>query len=283
MKLPFSPGITTDIPFEQYLKLPGLSASAMKKLMRSPLAFKWNQDHPDHASTPAMALGTAAHTAILEPHRMRTEYVLWDGDRRGKAWSDFKEANASKSILTAGEFSDVKGMHDSIHGYGPAERYLKDGIAEVTIQWLDPNTGRLMRGRIDWVTVIDGHITLVDLKTTRDSSPRKFGADSYKLGYHIQFALYCDGWYYLTGQFPRFVALVVESKAPYEPAVFNVPEDVLAQGHEEYMRLQATLKECEDTNTWPPFAQEEQELALPSWAVGNDDDDLSEIGLDLTA
>ena len=72
MKLPFSPGITTDIPFEQYLKLPGLSASAMKKLMRSPLAFKWNQDHPDHASTPAMALGTAAHTAILEPHRMRT-------------------------------------------------------------------------------------------------------------------------------------------------------------------------------------------------------------------
>ena len=283
MILPNAPGITPGIPFDQYLKLPGLSASALKKLMRSPLAFKWSQDHPDHSSTPSMALGTAAHTAILEPHRMKTDYVLWDGgDRRGKAWTEFKEAHTGKSILTASEFSDVKGMYDAVHGYAPAARYLKDGIAEVTIQWTDPTTGRAFRGRVDWVTVVDGRIVLVDLKTTRDTSPRKFGADAYKLGYHVQFALYVDGWSYLTSEIPRFVAIAVESKAPYEPAVFDVTEDVLVQGHEEYMRLQATLRECETTNSWPPAAQEEQELTLPAWSLNNEDEDLSDIGLDLS-
>lgn len=283
MNLPSIAGITAGIPFDQYLQLPGLSASKLKKLMRSPLAYKWALDHPDHTSSPAMALGTAAHTAILEPHRMRTDYVLWDGgDRRGKAWTEFKEANADKAILTASEFADVKGMYDAVLGHGPAARYLQDGVAEVTIEWTDP-TGRAFHSRVDWVTVIDGQVVLVDLKTTRDSSPRHFGADAYRLGYHIQFALYVDGWYYLTGEQPRFVVLAVESKAPYEPAVFDVTDEVLAQGHDEYMRLLATLKECETSDTWPPRAQDEQELTLPSWAMGSEDEDLSEIGLDLTA
>ncbi|BDU72336.1 PD-(D/E)XK nuclease-like domain-containing protein [Mesoterricola silvestris] len=283
MILPNVPGINPNIPFADYLKLPGLSASALKKLMRSPLAFKWAKDHPDTGSTPALAMGTATHTAILEPERFKEDYVIWDGDKRGKDWLAFKEANANRSILSASEYENVEGMRNAIRNFGPAARYLQDGIAEVTIQWIDPETGRPMRGRVDWVTKINGQTVLSDLKTTRDSSPRKFGADAYKLGYHIQSALYCDGWYHLTGEFPRFVFLAVESKEPYEPAVFNTPEDVLAQGHEEYMRLQATLKECEDTNTWPPRAMEEQDLTLPAWAMDSEDEDLSDIGLDLTA
>jgi len=282
MSIPEAPGITVGLPFDRYLDLPGLSASALKKVMRSPLAYKWSLDHPDHASTPAMALGTAAHTAILEPDRFKSEYVIWDGDRRGKAWTDFKEAQAAKTIITASEHADVVKMRDAMRGYEPAARYLETGTPEVTIQWNDPSTGRAFRGRIDWVTVINGRLVLVDLKTAKSTNPRKFGADAYKLGYHIQFALYVDGWYHLTGDTPLFKVLAVESKAPYEPAVFDVTEDVLAQGHEEYMSLLAMLKECESTNTWPPALQEEQELTLPVWA-STSDDDLSDIGLDLTA
>ena len=108
-------------------------------------------------------------------------------------------------------------------------------------------------------------------------------ADSYKFGYHMQFALYCDGWYNLTGEFPRFVVLAVETKVPYEPAVYNVGEEVLAAGHEEYLRLLATLRECEDANFYPPALREEQDLLLPAWAMGGEDEDLTDIGLDLTA
>lgn len=283
MNLPSIAGITPGIPFDQYLQLPGLSASKLKKLMKSPLAFKWDQDHPDTSSSPAMALGTAVHTAILEPHRMKTDYVLWDqGDKRGKAWTEFKELHADKQILSAAEFDQVKAMRSSLLGYAPAARYLQDGVAEVTIQWKDPS-GRAMRGRVDWITVIDGQLVLVDLKTTRDASARKFFASSFDLGYHIQFALYVDGWYYLTGETPRFVVLAVESSAPYEPAVFDVTEDVLVRGHDDYTALLETLQACELANTWPPRAEAEQPLLLPAWARAKDDEDVSDIGLDLSA
>jgi hypothetical protein len=283
MNLAEVPGITLGLPFEEYLKLPGISTSALKWMMRSPLAFKWAQDHPDTSTTPSKSLGTAAHAAILEPHRLKTDFVLWDGgDRRGKAWTEFKESNAGRQILTVSEFEDVKAMHSAVRGFPPASRYLENGVAEVTLQWIDPATGRAMKGRVDWVTVIDGQIVLVDLKTTRDASPRKFGADAYRLGYHLQFAIYTDGWFHLTRETPRFVVIAAENNAPFEPAVFDVTEDILAQGHEEYMGLLATLKECEQTNAWPPRCQEEQPLTLPAWAL-NDDEDLSDIGLDLTA
>lgn len=284
MNLPSIAGITPGIPFDQYLELPGESASMLKKLAKSPLAYKWAKEHPDHTSSPAMALGTAVHTAVLEPHRMKTDYVLWDGgDKRGKAWTEFKELNAERSILSAAEFDQVKAMRASLLGYAPAARYLQDGVAEVTIQWKDPKTGRAMRGRVDWITVVDGQLVLVDLKTTRDASARKFFASSFDLGYHIQFAMYVDGWYYLTGETPRFVVLAVESSAPYEPAVFDVTEDVLVRGHDEYTALLEQLQACELTNTWPPRAEAEQPLLLPAWARAKDDEDVSDIGLDLTA
>ena len=276
------PGFTCGMPFDEYLQLEGDSASKLKKAQQSPLNYKWALDHPDHSSSPAMILGTATHTAVLEPHRMRTDYVLWDqGDKRGKDWTAFKEANADRIILSASEFADVKGMRAAVLAHEPAARYLEHGLAEVTMQWVDPATGRKVHGRIDWLTILDGRFWLCDLKTTRNSARRKFQSDAFGLGYHIQFGLYCDGFYTLTDEFPGFATLAVESKAPYEPAVYVASEDFLTRGHDDYQRLMATLNECESTGIWPARATEEMELDLPAWAGGNDseDNDLSDLGL----
>jgi hypothetical protein len=212
---------------------------------------------------------------------MRTDYVLWDqGDKRGKEWTAFKEANADRIILSAGEFADVKGMRAAVLNHGPAARFLEHGLAEVTIQWVDPITGRQVHGRIDWLTYLDGRFWLCDLKTTRNSDRRKFQSDAFSLGYHLQFALYTDGFYALTDEFPGFAALAVESKAPWEPAVYTATEDFLARGHDTYQRLMATLSECEATGIWPARATEEMELDLPAWAGGNDEeDDFSDLGI----
>jgi exodeoxyribonuclease VIII len=277
-----SPGLTYGMLFDDYLKLPGMSASQLKVLARSPLAFRWAQDHPDHTSSPSQALGTAAHMAILEPKRMLTDCILWDGGtRRGKAWDEFKAAYAGRQILTQDEFRDVQGMHDAVRGFAPAARYLEDGHAEVTMRWAGPG-GREMRGRIDWLTRINGVPVIVDLKTCRDATPRAFGAQAFRLGYHIQFAIYADGFRALTGEDPLVVVLAVENGEPWEPAVFRVPEEVLDRGREDYLELLDVLDECERTGTWPPAADDELDLALPAWAMG-EDDDVSGLGLDLNA
>src|SRR5512133_3499649 len=85
--------LTEGIPFAEYLQLPGLSISALKLLRQSPLKFKHNLTAP-RVETAAMALGTAVHTAVLEPHRLPTDYITWEGGtRRGKEWDAFKAAN----------------------------------------------------------------------------------------------------------------------------------------------------------------------------------------------
>lgn len=269
--------IEQNIPFAAYRRLPGLHATALKHLLRSPLQYRWAMDHPDDTDTPAKALGRATHTAILEPHKLLTSYALWEGGRRaGKAWDEFCAANEARQILTVEEFGAIQAMRDSVRGFTPAMRYLATGEAEVTIQW--EMLGRLFKGRIDWLTKIDGRTVITDLKTTRDARPFKFGNDAHRLGYHIQFALYHDGWYELTGENPLVVVLAVENKEPHEPAVFRVPEEVLEQGRDDYTRLLRTLGECENANLWPPSCEEEQTLSLPTYAYG-DDSDVSDLGL----
>lgn len=265
------------MPFEDYLKLPGLSASALKKLMRSPMAYRYSQDHP-MPSTAAMALGTAAHAAILEPDSFKDRFPIWGGGaRRGKEWDTFCLNNEGRQILTVAEFEQVQGMARSVRTFDPAMRYLHAGEAEIGLTW--DQSGRGFRGRLDWLTEVDGHPVIVDLKTTRDARPRQFGNSAFHLGYHIQFALYADGYQANTGVFPRFVVVCVESNAPHEPAVYAVPDDVLDKGREDYTRLLELLQECESTNTWPPSVQAEEFLSLPSYAYHSEDEDLSGLGL----
>ena len=271
-----------DLPFDQYLSIPRVSASALKALARSPLHYRHYMTS-DHESTSAMALGSAAHCDILEPWKFNDRYIRWEGGtRRGKEWEAFKANHADKGILSEDEWDTVAGMSKAVRGFEPARRYLQNGAAEQTILWTEPETGMAIKCRLDWVMHLDVQAVIVDLKTTRDATPRAFGNAAFRLGYHIQFALYADAWFYLTGATPKFVVLAVESKAPYEPAVFAVPDEILAVGHDEYIRLLKQLQECEQSNNWPPRFEREQELALPSFAYSTEDDDLSDV-LDLTA
>ena len=273
------PGVTVGLPFDQYLQLPGESASALKKMMVSPLNYKWAKEHKD-TGTRAKNQGTAAHAAILEPHRMKTDFILWTGKTRaGKAWDLFKEAAGDRQILNETEWAEVVAMHDSVRSNPLAMKYLREGVAEVTLQWTDPHTGIAHHARVDWVTVVDGRLVFVDLKTTRDASYRRFCADAYKLGYHIQFGLYVDGGFYIFGETPRFVVIAVENKAPYDCAVYNVPDEVLQQGHDEYLRYEEQIAACRESGFWPGRSTCEMELTLPSWATDNDETDLSDLEL----
>ena len=269
--------LTTGLPFSDYLALDALSISSLKVLGESPLKFQ-HALTSRRTETAAMALGTAAHMAILEPRRFDPA-VYTGAVRRGKEWEAFQSANQDKLILTQNDLDQVVGMRNSVRSFRPAMRYLVDGQAEVTMQWVDVETGRKCRGRIDWLTTLDGAHIITDLKTTKSAKAMAFGSQAAKLGYHMQLAYYFDGYLSITGVAPIMKIIAVESAAPHEPAVFSIPEDVILQGREEYRRLLTLLDECEETNNWPPALETESDLSLPSWAYGGEDDDVSGLGL----
>jgi exodeoxyribonuclease VIII len=221
-----------------------------------------------------MALGTAAHCATLEPERFADSFAAWTGGRRaGKEWETFKSDAEARGlpVLTEDERDEALVIADAVRGCPEAMAYLRRGHAEVSMAWHDAETGTACKGRVDWLTAVDGADVLVGLKTTRDLRPRKFSAQAADLCYHWQWAFYCDGFQAITGRLPLMVEIVVESAAPHAVAVYRIPEHVLERGRQEYRAALTTLAQCEASGIWPGPVEGEVDFDLPGWAYPADE------------
>ena len=270
-------GFYEGMDFDGYAGIDALNGSALLHMRRSPMKYKHEKDHPT-PPTQAMILGTATHRMILEPDRVN-DFAVWGTQpeekvRSGKVWEAFKAANPDRMIITVPERDAMVGMAVGARRNLPIMKYANaKGKCEVSMFWKDSTSGRLYKGRID--KIVEGHLIL-DLKTTRDCRPFKFGAQAYQLGYHIKMAMYWSGYRAITGHAPKMRLLAIESKPPHESAVYRVTEDALVQGMEEWQELERLLSECEKNDEWPAAEQEETDLILPAWATEKADNDLSE-------
>ncbi len=109
------------IGIEEYHAGPGVSKSDLDLIARSPAHYRAQKAAPREA-TPAMIIGSAFHTATLEPEKFDLEFaVAPEGiDRRTKAgkeeWAAFEAASAGKTVLKAevGVVDDLKDFLDSV-------------------------------------------------------------------------------------------------------------------------------------------------------------------------
>lgn len=276
--------IQSRMPRAEYNAIEALNITRLKEMRRSAQHYRYAMTHAKCSD--AITLGIATHVAVLEPERFKTEFASWDrrtkggnsAPRNGQFWDAFLNANAGKTILTEDEWMHAHEIAHVVRADDLAMRYLSHGEPEVTFEWdLD---GRPCKGRVDWLTHIDGHATIVGLKTARDCRHFAFGSQAAKLGYHLQFAFYHDGYERIRGSKPKLVEIVVESAAPHAVAVYRIPDDIIEQGRDEYTRLLEQLKQCEKADEWPGPQPLEDYLTLPSWVYGTEtDDELSELEL----
>jgi exodeoxyribonuclease VIII len=252
--------------WENYLKTPGVNISKLKRLQVSPLHYLAGETK----DTKSMGFGRAVHCAVLEPMRFVREYVEFRGDRRGKGWKQFKEANGKKTILTEEEATRCACAWQAVRSSKEAGQVLRPGHAEVTILWEDEDTGLECKGRLDWLTFDD---LIVDLKTANRVGPADFQRQSASLGYHLQFAFYLDGLRSAGVEPKGFAVVAVESSPPWDVVVYQVPEETLAQGRGQYKELLWTLKRCQDSKSWPgQGGGQVQELDLPAWMGAVEDE-----------
>jgi hypothetical protein len=283
-KVTTSSRILPGLPWDEYAALPGVSITRLKEIKRSPMHYLHGL--ANNRTSRAMNFGSASHVAVLEPERFERDHALWGEKtdtgrarpRTGKAWEEFCAVNAGKRILTGEEYLAAHALQCAVRRDETAMRYLRNGQAEVSMQWVRGK--RQCKGRLDWLTKIDGRPVLVGLKTSRDCRPFAFGAQAAKLSYHWQWAFYDDGFTAITGERPASVIeIVVESAAPHAVAVYVIPSDVIEQGREEYEAALRTLDECEAANVWPGPVVGEETLSLPTWAY-DAEDDITELGLE---
>jgi exodeoxyribonuclease VIII len=152
-------------------------------------------------------------------------------------------------------------MRDAVMANKDAAELLTGHEAETSLRWDADDVP--VKARLDaWHRDAQ---KIVDLKTTRDASPRGFGRAAAEYGYHAQAAHYADGVRALTGQGHEYYIVCVEKTEPYLTAVYEVFPDMLDAGRETVREGLAAYREAKAANHWPT-SYPTQPLDLPAWA-----------------
>jgi len=281
--------ILYNLSADDYHAADGASASRLNLLHRSPAHLKHGLENPTRP-TRAMIIGSAVHSAILEPFLFDVEYGrLPDGDGRSKKVRDAREelleTVPADRILKASEYDTVVAMRDSVLSHPIVSGILSAGHhAEASAFWGDPITDVACKARIDILPNQDTRFgnAIIDLKTTQDASRREFSRNVHLRGYYRQAAHYLNGINYLEGYEgdddgpggrDRFLFICVERSAPYCVALYELDEATISAGQAEVRGLMGYWKYCHANDTWPGYTPESghehltiPKIGLPAWA-----------------
>lgn len=203
-----------------------ISASGLKTIHKKSVYHLINQKFKE---TPAMALGTAVHQAILEPHDFHDIYhVIEKIDKRTKAG---KEEYQKQIDLAKGKIIIEDDIHEIIKSIlgdfrqnDLAQKYCK---GEIELSHYTQYEGIDVRVRPDVINHVSDFIT--DVKTCQDNSPQAFKRDVYNWGYHLQAAFYMD----MCG-INNFRFIACTTKYPYTVEVYTLDEKDIEFGRMAY-------------------------------------------------
>ena len=263
------PGLHKDVPYEVYASWDALRSSYLSKFKRSPrhaLSYRLNPREP----SAAMNLGTAIHSAVLEPEMFEKEYAAAPKvDRRtkpGKAtWAEFLAQNPKVSVLSSENMDTCLRIRESVWSEPWAEALLGGkGENELCAVWQDPEFKVACKCRVDRFSASRGAI--IDLKTTRDASREAFGRAIENYDYHVQAAFYLDGFDAISPHPRTFLWIAIEKEPPYGASVGEADSADLEEGRRRYKAAIGMHLEAERTGVWPGYPSEIQIFQRPPWA-----------------
>ncbi len=263
-----TPAVVLDnLPFADYLALPGWGSSTLKAMRKGPPArVLWQQAHAE--TTDAMRLGSAVHAWMLSSQGAFDGLYAHKPDgmsfatKEGKAW---REEQSGKVILTHGEWTTIAAIAEALSAKALVEKCLleRDG-AEVTLQWTDLATGEACKGRPDWMT---GRY-IYDLKVSRHAAGQALAYRAYMEGWMHQLAHYRSGATHCgLDQIDGGRLVVVTPTAPHFVYTLEVKRDSLDLLQMENEATLAQLGQCRDSGIWPGTPDEWTPIEPPPTAL----------------
>lgn len=240
-----------------------LSSTGAKTLLyQGPRAFQHAQANPVHKDV--YDLGSVVHALILGVG----DYEVLDYDSwRTKAAQEARAAARleGRAPILVKDYAAAEAMRDAVMENKLAAGILSEGRPEVSMWATDPETGVLMRGRIDWLRTN----AFTDVKTSAGQvDPLEYARTAWKLRYHFQAAWYqrvlaLNGIEDLP---PLWVAL--SKDAPHEVYVHQPDADMLARGHDDVDQALELYAHCLATDIWPGLQDDQQihTISAPRWA-----------------
>ncbi len=279
-------GLHLNMSFDEYLAVDAFSASDMKHLARS--AWHWKNRPASQQSTRSMLTGSLVHCAQLEPEALNNRYVFvpesaprkpteaqWNAAKSNESsaaakdwWAKFNEQIAGRELVTADEFALMQQQLKALAENPTLASDFATGQSEVSIFWIDEETGVYCKARPDHIHHLDDRtVRIIDIKSTMDESPSGFGRVAARLGYHRQAAHYTMGYTQVTGKkVEAFVFAAVTSQAPVLAVPYVLTDEIADQAIDERADLIELYARCKRENHWPAYGAGYQLLDFPAYA-----------------
>ena len=170
------------------------------------------------------------------------------------------------------ELAQAEAMAVEVRKHPIAAALLSNGAPEVSLFWVDPETGVKCRARLDWLPepVKGRRLIVPDLKSTgvtAGASPVEFSKAGGRFGYYGQQEHYRDGLIALgVDPDPAFLFIVVETADPHLVSVgqYDDKDDIrLARATVSHCRR--LYRDCVAANNWPGYPADVHSLRLPTW------------------
>lgn len=270
------PGIYTagQLSNSAYHSGPGISCTGLKKIAVSPAHFK----RGEFKQTAAMVMGSATHSAILEPDSFAKQYVTLPAgkDRRSAEYKALCASHGTDNVLVSADSFQIGAMQSAVRANPVANKWLyqESGRNELSVYAKDPETGVLVRCRFD--RLLDRGFS-PDLKTTTDASPRGFSNIISKYGYAFQAAMYLDTYFWATGdRLSGFGFICVEKAAPHNVMCYRLDDESIEVGRHQYRQALIKYASCLESGVWSGYdgADEETLIGLPNWQISQYEEDL---------
>ena len=280
-------GVANNIDASDYHRSFGVTKSGLLMLHKSPAHYYHWLTSPPSETTPAMSKGTATHTLLFEPQKWKDEITVIPLDAPKKAtkaqreakkpsddavasmkwWDEFDKANEGKCIITAEDESNARAMVDAVLNHEDVLPLLNHPSAkpEVSITAVEEIDGIQIPCKMRCDLLTEDGKTIVDLKTTIDSSQEAFGKSFFKMGYWRQAAHYIATARLAGIPVERFIFVAVESSQPHAVALYTLDAKSLEKAFVIRQRLLKRLAECTATGKFPAYAKGVNTLSMPPW------------------
>lgn len=271
-----NPNIVLDMSDTDYHSRPELSSTGARLLLPefsgSPAKFKYRQGREYH--TASFDVGKAVHAQVLGVGAQAVAYPEDLLDSRGaastKAAKEWAENMRAEGLvpMKAAELRPVFGMAEAVLRH-PTARPLFEVCEKREVSAFATVDDVRSRARFDALSdETPKGVYSVDLKTGDDATKAGFERSVAKWGYDVQQAWYQDVYQAAAGRpIDEFFFVAVERAAPYEVAVFQLPEIWAQMGARKAAEARRIYRECAESGQWPGYDTTIQYLDPPTWVV----------------
>lgn len=269
----FKEGIIKGLNILDYHKSAGISNSGLSLLLEAPAKYYYQylSGLATKTTTDSLDIGSAVHVLVLEPELFLEQFVVlpegftkYSNDNK-KLWNDI--IKSKRTPMKTKDFETASKMAFSIRSNKAFRAILESlGKGSVEDSLFFKHRGACLRSRPDWYC----DDIIIDIKTTASAHKDDFRKSIVNFGYHRQAYISTLGLSKLTGQqFKTVLLMAVESEPPYLTANYLLTQDIIDVGGFEVEKAIDIYNQCVESDEWPGYPEEVQNIDLPYWYKRN--------------